>query len=196
VTLPQARARIGSALVVYYFDLGDGRIPARYDADLPIPSAEIAAHLERGEGLVVARERQGAPPVVVIAAPREAQLAQVEEAFSEMKALPITPTPVTVKQGLGAPEIQAVVRSAFHAYRACYEALLARSPTAAGKAPMRFAVLGDGSTQDVTIDASATLHDPTFDACMIAATSALVFPATGEGGKTTVTYPIDFAPGQ
>ena len=197
VALPQARSRLGRALVVYYFDLGDGRVPARYDADLPIPSAEIAAHLERGEGLVVARERPGAPPVIVIAAPREAQLVQVEEAFSEMKALPLTPTTVTVKPGLSAGEIQTVVRSAFQSYRACYEALLSRSPGAGGKAPMKFAVLGDGSVQGVEIDAAtATLRDPTFDACMIAATSALTFPATGEGGKMTVTYPIDFAPGQ
>jgi hypothetical protein len=195
VSLPQNRAALGSALVVYYFDLGDGRVPARYDADLPLPSAEIAAHLSRGEGLVAARERPGAPPVIVIAAPREAQLADVEEALSMMKAMPLTPTSVPVKADLKAAEIQTVVRGAFKSYRGCYEALLQRSPGAAGKVTLHFAVLGDGSVDGVTADASQSLTDATFDACMISTTGALAFPATG-AGRTTVAYPVDFSPGE
>jgi hypothetical protein len=195
VNLPGVRKEVGSAVAVYYFDLGD-RIPARYDADLPLPSAEIAARLERGDGLVAARERPGAPPVIVIAAPRAAQLADVEEALAAMKTIPTEPVVVPLKAPLKPTEIQATVRASFGSFRICYEAVLKQSPTAAGTASMHFAIRGDGSVEAVSAEVSeGALRDPTFEACMTAATSALVFPANRAVSPTTVTYPILFTPG-
>ncbi len=194
-SIPVARKRLASALVVYYFDLGD-RIPARYDAELPLPSAEIAARLERGEGLLAARERPGAPPVLLIAAPRAAQLGDVEETLATMKALPVEPVSVPIKAGLKAAEIQAVVRASFGAYRVCYESVLKKEPAAAGKVDVRFVIQGDGSASGISVvNADGNLSDPTFEACVTATTRALVFPALGTG-TTTVTYPIAFAPGE
>ncbi|APR85614.1 Hypothetical protein A7982_10963 [Minicystis rosea] len=195
-SIPAQRARLGSALVVFYFDLEGGRIPARYDAELPLSSAEIVAHLSRGEGLVAARERPGAPPVILIAAPREAQLADVEEGLSVMKTLPLEPTVVPVKPVLKPQEIQAVVRASFKAYRGCYETLLQRSPTAAGRVPLAFTIRGDGAVEGVKVDTSeGTLRDAAFERCLGDVTSRLAFPATGNRDATTVTYPMMFAPG-
>jgi hypothetical protein len=195
VGIPKSRAKLGSALAIYYFDLGDGRIPARYDAELPMPSAEVVARLERGEGLVAARERPGAPPAILIAAPREAQLADVEDVLSQMKALPTEPVAVPLKPNLRPQEIQAVVRASFGSFRACYEGLLKRSPEATGKIPLHFSIGADGRVEGVSTEGtSPTLHDATFEGCMIAATSALRFSATRE--STKVTYPIVFTPGE
>lgn len=196
VGIPAQRARMGNALVVFYFDLGDGRIPARYDAELPLPSAEIAARLAHGDGLVAARERPGAPPVIVVAAPREAQLADVEEALSEMTSLPLTPVAVPLKAALKPQEIRVVVRSAFKSFRGCYEALLGANPSAAGRVALRFAVRGDGAPEGVSVDPSdSTLRDPTMDHCLTDAVGKLAFPATGRAEPTTVKYPLEFAPG-
>jgi hypothetical protein len=195
VGIPRSRARLASALSIYYFDLGAGRIPARYDAELPLPSADVAARLAHGEGLVVARERPGAPPVILLGAPRAAQLAEVEEALAAMKALPTEPVALALKPGLKAEEIQAVVRGSFGAYRQCYEAALERNPSAAGTARLHFAIRGDGSVEGVSVDATeGALHEPVFEACMSAATKSLVFPRNQVAGSTTVTYPVLFSP--
>lgn len=193
--IPQARARLGSSLAVFYFDLGSGRIPARYDAELPLPSAEIVARLSKGEGLIAVREREGAPPAVLIAAPRKAQLAAVETALAAMSSPPAAPVAVPLQMALTAEEIQGVVRSAFPTYRTCYEELLHRSPAAAGSILLKFAVQADGLPVDARVDAAATtLHDAALEDCMVTATRALTFPAAGE--RTTVTYPIAFSPGE
>ncbi|WP_437815311.1 AgmX/PglI C-terminal domain-containing protein [Sorangium sp. So ce1078] len=192
--IPAARPLLGSSLAVFYFDLGNQRIPARYDADLPLPTAEIVARLEQGEGLIAVRERGGAPPAILIAAPRQAQLPAVEEALAAMNELPAGPVAVPLPDGLAPAEVQAVVRTGFPAYRTCYEALLERRPDAAGKVPLSFAILGDGTVADVLVDAAtATLRDATTDRCMVEATRGLRFPAIGK--KTTVVYPIEFSPG-
>ncbi|WP_437962968.1 AgmX/PglI C-terminal domain-containing protein (plasmid) [Sorangium sp. So ce119] len=192
--IPASRPLLGSSLAVFYFDLGNQRIPARYDADLPLPTADIVARLEKGEGLIAVRERGGAPPAILIAAPRQAQLPVVEEALAAMHELPAGPVAVPLPDGLTPAEIQAVVRGSFGRYRVCYEELLARSPAAAGSIPLTFAILGDGTVADAAVDtAKSTLRDATLERCMVAATSALTFP--GIGKKTTVVYPIEFSPG-
>jgi hypothetical protein len=157
--IPAARKRLPGALAVYYFDLAD-RIPARYDAELPLPSAEIAARLERGDGVVATRERPGAPPAILVAAPRAAQLADVEEALAQMKALPTEPTTIPLHADLRAPEIQAVVRASFGAFRSCHEAIRAKDPSAAGKVNVRFAIQGDGSVTGASAEpVEGTLHE-------------------------------------
>jgi hypothetical protein len=197
VGIPKSRARLGKSLAVFYFDLGGKRIPARYDAELPLPSAEIAARLERGDGLVAARERPGAPPAILIAAPREAQLAEVEEALAAMKTLPVEPVTVQLKAALRPEEIQGVVRASFGAYRACYESVLKNDPAAAGTARLHFSIRGDGAVEGVSVETpEGALHDATFEACMSTPTRGLVFPANRATTPTVVTYPIAFAPPQ
>jgi hypothetical protein len=195
VGIPRDKASLGSALAVYYFDLGDGRIPARYDAELPLPSADVAARVARGEGLIAVRERQGAPPAILIAAPREAQLPDVEEALAAMKSLPTEPVTVTLKSSLKPAEIQAVVRASFGAYRRCYETLLRSDPAATGTTRLKFAIRGNGTVESLTVESEPGLRVASFEGCMEATTRALVFPATHAQASTTVTYPVMFTPG-
>jgi TonB family protein len=193
VDIPRYRGKIPRALTVFYFDLGAGRIPARYDAELPLPSAEIAARLAKGDGLVAARERPGAPPVLLIAAPRDVQLVQVEEALAAMKSLPTEPVAVPVNGARQPEEIQSVVRASFGAFRQCYEAVLKVSPAATGTVKMHFVIRNDGSVEGVSAVADGPLRDAAFERCMTAAVQGLAFPAA-PGGKVTVTYPIVFSP--
>lgn len=191
--IPGAKGRLATSLAVFYTHLGDP-IPARYDSLLPVPMAEVTAHLQKGEALVIARERPGAPPAILIAAPREAQLAEVEEALSRMKTLPGSLTVVKVSQSLKPAEIQTIVRSAgMPTFSKCYEALLSRAPTAAGKLDLRFVIRADGSVESPQLDASDALDDAAFGRCMVDATSALRFPAAG--APTTVKYPVELSPG-
>jgi hypothetical protein len=177
--LPKRAAQLRVALGVFYFDLGEGRVPARYDAELPMPSAEIAARLEKGEGLVMARERPNAPPVILIAAPREAQLGLVEAALAAMKTLPLEPITVPIAAGLRPSEIQGVIRGATATYRKCYEAVLEKAPEVAVKVELAFTVREDGSVERPSIGEASTLHDATLERCFLDVTSALVFPAGG-----------------
>jgi hypothetical protein len=193
--IPRDKASLGSALTVYYFDLGDGRIPARYDAELPLASADVATRLARGDGLIVVRERPGVPPAILIAAPREAQLADVEEVLAAMKTIPTEPVVVTLKPAVKPAEIQAVVRASFGAFRKCYETLLKADPAATGTSRLKFAIRGDGTVEGLTVDSDPGLRAPAFEACMAATTRGLVFPATHASGTTTVTYPVMFSPG-
>jgi hypothetical protein len=112
-----------------------------------------------------------------------------------MKALPTEPVAVPLKAPLRPPEIQAVVRASFGAFRRCYEALLVTRPEASGTIKLRFAIRGDGAVDGVSAEPNAALSDPTFEGCMTAATRALAFPPSHAAGKTTVTYPIAFSPG-
>ena len=186
--LPKRAAQLRVALGIFYFDLGEGRVPARYDAELPMPSAEIVARLEKGEGLVLAKERPNAPPVILIAAPREAQLGLVEAALAAMKTLPLEPVTIPIAAGLRPSEIQGVIRGAKATYRKCYQTLLDRTPEAAGKVELAFTVREDGSVERPSIGEASTLHDAALERCFLDATSALVFPAGGT--RITVRTPL------
>lgn len=191
IGIVRSRALLGSSLVVYYVDLEGGEIPARYDAELPLPSAEIKARLASGKGLVAVRERKGAPPVILIAAPRFAQLDDVEGTLAGMDELPAEPTAVDVPDSLETAEIQGVVRASFGAFRICYEAVLKTNALAAGKINLDFKVAPDGQVSS----AKATADGPAVQAmeqCMLDATKSLVFPAATK--ETSVVYPIMFSP--
>lgn len=190
--LPADRARHDDALVVFWFDLGARKVPARYDALLPIPSADVVARLEKGEGVIAVRRREGAPPIVLLGAPRGAQLGDVEEAFAAMQDLPSAPVSIALSPALRPSEIKGVVRSARPAMKACADALLAKSPSAAGKIVLRFEIV-DGAPTKLEIDPSSALDEPTFLACIRAATTTLSFPKTG--AATKVTYPVIVTPG-
>jgi hypothetical protein len=184
-------AERGRGLDVYYFSLGDFHIPAHFDAELPMPVEEIDARLKRGEGLVVAKERPGAPPSILIAAPRSAQLGDVEEALAMMKTLPLEPVAITVSPRLRPDEIESVTRGSRAAQRACYAALVERSPGAEGSIKLKLSVNGDGTVGDVSSEPTASVRDPEFVECMEGVAKKLAFPATGHGA--TIDFPVRLA---
>jgi hypothetical protein len=183
--IPAEGSRLDDALVVLYFDLEARRIPARYESLLPLPSADIVARLDKGEGVIAVKLREGAPPVVVIAAPRDALLADVEEQFAQMKALPSAPVTVAVSPRLRPREIQHVIRSARPAFKSCADALIAKTPDTAGKVVLKMKVHADGTATDVRAEG---IDDATFRECIEAAAGKLAFPKGGS--ETSVTYPI------
>lgn len=189
--IPAARGRMTSSLVVFYTHLADP-IPARYDALLPVPMAEVTAHLEKGEAVVVAKQRPGAPPVLLLAAPREAQLADVEEALAQRTSLPTSLEVIKVTANLKPHEIQGVVRAQMPAFRACYEGLLGRAPAAAGKITLGFTIQGDGSIAELSVAAEGAVDEGAMTRCVTDAAGKLRFDATG--ATSTVKYPIAFSP--
>lgn len=192
--IPAERDQLSDALDVFYFDLGADRIPNRYAKYLPMAEKDIVSHLENGDGLIAARTRKGAPPSILIAAPRRAELPDVEEALSKQTRLPEKPIVVKVSPKLRRGEIRGVMRAAFAGLKKCYNELLERSPSAGGKVMLDFTIGPDGSMRDNSIDAAhSSLQDSSFDRCILDVTGGFHFPATGKG-KTTVNYPITFSP--
>ena len=191
-SIPGQRSRLATSLAVFYTHLADP-IPARYDGVLPVPMSEVLAHLTKGEGVVVTKERPNAPPAILFAAPREAQLPEVEEAFSRMKALPGGVTVIKVAPQLKPDEIRTVMRTqGMPAFKKCYESLLQRTPAAAGRTEMAFTIKADGAVDELRIETTDTLKEGTFERCMNAAMTPVAFAATGQ--STTVKYPLTFAP--
>ncbi len=194
VGIPAYRDRLDRALNVFYFDLESDRIPTRYEKYLPLDEKTIVSHLESGEGLIAAKERKGAPPSILIAAPRRAELGDVEEELSKQTSLPTEPIVVQVSSAPRPGEIRGVVRASFPGYKSCYETLLQSTPGATGRIMLKFAIGPDGSVTDSSIDAArSSLHDDAFDSCTLGVTRKLRFPASGHG-QTTVNYPITFSP--
>jgi hypothetical protein len=148
--------------------------------------------LERGEGLVVARKREGAKPTIVIAAPRAGQLAAVEEAFAKMSELPYEPVKVPLKEGLMSEEIQSRVRGSFSEVRTCYEELLGRDRKAEGNLVLSFVIAADGKVSEASMTEGTTLEDRKLQECVLGHARKLTFPAVGK--STTVTYPIAMSP--
>lgn len=192
--IPAYRDRLSGALTVFYFDLESERIPERYAKYLPVAEKEIVRHLQTGEGLIAAKERKGAPPAILIAAPRRAELSDVEEALSKRTSLPTEPVVVEVSSAPRPGEIRSAVRASFPGYKRCYETLLDSTPGATGRIMLKFTIGADGSVTDSSIDAArSSLHDDGFDSCTLDVTKKLRFPASGHR-NTTVTYPIRFSP--
>jgi len=173
-SIPALRPRAADALTVVYATLED-RIPERYQELLAMPAGELYARLDHGEAFAVARERVGAPPLVLLAAPATSQLQAVEEALAAQATLPLTPLDVKVAGGMNPTEIQRAVRGDFGGFRRCYEAYLTRAPAAEGRVTASFAIEG-GQVTRLHVDV-----DP-----------ALRFPV--RPGIVTVVYPISFSP--
>lgn len=179
-------------LAVFYYDLETGKIPPRYDGYLPMPSAAIAQRLADGKGFYAVKQRPGAPPIVLFAAPRRAQLAAVEGAFAVRTDLPEEPVSVALPQGLLSREIKAAIRGQFGAFKACYEAL--PEPRPSGKLELAFSIDGAGSVQRASAGPATTLDAPAFTRCILQEAEKVKFAALGGRGETTVRYPITFRP--
>jgi hypothetical protein len=183
-----------SSLVAIYYDREDGVVPARYEAWLALPLAELNARLDRGEGVVAVKSREGAPPLVLLAAPRQAQLAAVEESFAALKTLPTEPVRVALSPALVPAEIQGVVRGARGDVKACYETLLAKNPLAAGRVTLDFMISPSGAVQSAKVTGTGTANEDALLSCLVRVTEKLAFPSTAASAPTTVRYPLDLAP--
>jgi len=194
LVIPRYQAEFAGALKVFYFDLGDGRIPARYEAHLPMKVEAIVAELEAGKSFVVAAERPGSPPAVLLAAPRAILFPKVEERLADLDRLPTEPVYVDVPLKLRPEEIRAVVRGQWYPHvRRCYEQLLTRSPHAGGKVKAHFEIGAEGKIVSQELDTDdEVLRDEVFQTCVSDSLAKLVFPPTD--GRTTVGYPIQLTP--
>jgi len=189
-TMPQA----DRSLLVFYFDLGDNRVPSRYDEYLPMPSDDIVAILERGDGVVMARKRAHGKPTIVIAAPRAAQLDLVEAELAKMTAIPYEPVTIALKPNLLPAEIQTVVRNSKSSMRKCYEAVLEHDPKAEGRINIHFVIDAEGKVSSQSFGEGSTLNVSGFEKCILDGIATLEFPASGAPNGTTVTYPMVFSP--
>jgi hypothetical protein len=186
-SIPANRSKYDEALVVYYYDLESNRIPARYDELLPMKTVDVDARLAKGEGVIVVKKRESAPPMILMAAPRTAQLAEVEQTLSALKELPTAPVTVIVSPGLRPNEIKGVFRAARPSFRACAQAMFTRTPGVSGTITMKLKVTPEGTVTALSSDAPAAF-DATFTRCMEKVTQELAFPASG--AEVSVTYPL------
>jgi hypothetical protein len=152
--------------------------------------ADIEALLAEGKSFTIAAERDNAPPVILVAAPRAALLGDVERELATMKALPLELTEVEVSTKLRPEEIQHTLRTAWMPkLRGCYEALLERAPTASGRFVGEMKVNGEGTLDALKIVTSdAPLEEEAFMSCLNTSLAAIAFPPTGH--VTTIKYPI------
>jgi hypothetical protein len=192
--IPRKAQALNDAMTVFYFDLGKNRIPARYEKHLPMKVADIERELEAGKSFVLAKERAGSPPSLLLAAPRSALLGDVEAKLATLDTLPTTPVYVDVSARLRPEEIRGVVRKHWRPeLKRCYEDLLKRTPSAGGQIRVKLAISPEGHVENPSVESEdASLRDATFSTCVTDSAAKLPFPATGE--RTTVTYPFKVSP--
>jgi tetratricopeptide (TPR) repeat protein len=190
--IPSEKASLNNSLVVLFYDLERNHLPDRYAYLLPTTTAKIDEELQKGNGYMSVREREGAPPIVLIAAPREGQLPDVEKAFANADHLPLEPQVVRLNPSLRSSEIQGALRQKFPAIEACYKSLLQAKPEASGSLLLDFAVKEDGTPSNLNVEVKGSLKDETFASCTEKALTALRFAKTS--GTTTVRYPITLNP--
>jgi len=87
--------------------------------------------------------------------------------------------------------IKRVLREALPAVRACYEREVAERPELAGRVTFALPIDATGAVPSASIEAS-TLLNAAVEACALATLHRLRFPASREGGLTTVTLPLVF----
>ncbi len=192
--IPRSQKHFADALTVFYFDLGEGRIPERYEAHLPMKVAQIVTELEAGKSFVVAKERPGSPPTILLAAPRSVMLPDVEDYLAQLDALPTEPLYVDVSLKLRPEEIRAVVRAQWYPHmRQCFDQLLAEDPVATGRLKARFKIDRSGKIVSSDLETKdAPLRNQSFLTCVGGQLDELEFPKTD--GPTTVSYPFHLTP--
>jgi hypothetical protein len=89
--------------------------------------------------------------------------------------------------------IQAVVRSKYGRFRACFEKGLARNLNLRGRVSARFAIEESGVVSHVG-NAGSTLPDKSVVTCVLRIFTTLKFPKP-DGGSVTVVYPVMLEPG-
>jgi rRNA maturation protein Nop10 len=96
--------------------------------------------------------------------------------------------------------IQEVIRGEFFPMaRKCYEELLSRKKTAAGRIEMSFSIVADEKLGAIIEDVEADhgdsgIADDKMTTCMRESLSTVSFRPPAHGGIVTVVYPIVFSP--
>jgi len=97
----------------------------------------------------------------------------------------------TVITGKLPPEvIKRIVRANFPRFRVCYEQGLKKEPKLAGTVANKFVIDATGAVESVTAE-GGTLPNEQVKSCITGVFRTLSFPEP-EGGKVTVTYPLEF----
>lgn len=100
----------------------------------------------------------------------------------------------TVNGRLPAEVIQRVVRQNYGRFRNCYESALRTNPALSGRIATKFVIDRNGAVS-MAQDGGSDLPDRNVVSCVVRSFSNLSFP-TPDGGLVTVTYPIQFTPGE
>lgn len=117
------------------------------------------------------------------------------------RANPPEPPPATEKEQLRRRKYlgRAIREQYFPVARSCYDELLSRQPTAAGKIVMSFDIVGfadTGVVDQVELKDDSTIDDPEFELCMRESMYTAVFDAPPPGTeRATIVYPIELNPG-
>jgi len=103
-------------------------------------------------------------------------------------------TATTTGDGLPAEVIQRIIRQNVGQIRLCYETAMTKNPTLSGKVALKFTIDGKGGVSQAAVG-DTTIADADMVTCLVSVVKRLSFPAPEAGGSMTVTYPLQFAPG-
>ena len=96
--------------------------------------------------------------------------------------------------GLAEEEILTVIRANLNQIRLCYEQLLDRSPSAAGKLSVDFVIGANGRVAKIEIAPGATITDSTMQRCVTEKIQRWDFPKPRGPISVDVKYPFVFDP--
>ncbi|HEY4117311.1 MAG TPA: AgmX/PglI C-terminal domain-containing protein [Byssovorax sp.] len=167
------------------------------EVDDAVPLGDLVAVLDalHGTKRALAGGARPMPAFAVTLSPRSAT-PPPEEAKPPPRAggPKIAVGSVTAAGRLPPEVVQRIVRKNFRAFTACYASGLERRADLAGRVVIRFVIGKDGKISQAGDAEATTLKDAKAHGCILAAFSRLEFPPP-EGGTVTVTYPLEFSPG-
>ena len=98
-----------------------------------------------------------------------------------------------VDGGLTQQEVSAVIRSHLNEIRHCYEQLLQRSPSSAGKVQVKFVVGQNGRVTSANV-ANSSISDAQMQGCIVGKIRTWEFPRPRGGQVVNIDYPFVFNP--
>jgi TonB family protein len=98
-----------------------------------------------------------------------------------------------VDGGLTQQEVSAVIRSHLNEIRHCYEQLLQRSPSSAGKVQVKFVVGQNGRVTSANVE-NSSISDAQMQGCIVGKIRTWEFPRPRGGQVVNVDYPFVFNP--
>ncbi|MFO7567220.1 MAG: TonB family protein [Enhygromyxa sp.] len=90
--------------------------------------------------------------------------------------------------------IRRIVRAHTNEVRKCYEAALARDPSAAGRLAIEFTIAPNGKVVSAAVSSNDTGVEALGE-CVAKVVKTWTFPKPGGGGQVRITYPFVFQPG-
>jgi outer membrane biosynthesis protein TonB len=91
--------------------------------------------------------------------------------------------------------IRRIVRAHVHEIRDCYNAGLAKDPTAKGMITIEFTIGPDGKVEASNVKDVTGFADPEVPTCIAEAIATWTFPEPRGGGRVIVSYPFNLVPG-